>query len=171
MIDLEQYKMQVARMREDALRSANLYIERMQAYSDEQAAAGELLRWVMQEIAPALPVLVGEIKPYLEPGIGLLGTPERNSSGTWRGERLTLFTLGPAPASFAKLVYSGADPIPVSSRTWLSTDEVAQRWPIARVLKQLQARLTEELTGNAASRRDDALARTRKLRAVLELVT
>lgn len=172
-LELEQYKMQVARMREDAMRVANMFIERMQAYADERAASAELLRWVMREIAPALPVLVGEVKPYQERGIGLIGAWSRNADGDyWCGDRLVLFELGPSPASFAKISYSGpSNAAPVTTRIWLSTDEVVQQWSAVRVLKQLQVRLTEERDGNAVERRDEAIARTRKLRAVLELVT
>lgn len=161
MIDLEQYKAQLARMRADAIGVADLYIERMQAYADERRAAGELLRWALQEVEPALPVLAGEIRPWPERGIWV--------SNDAHGNRLVLFM---APGAGAALSFAKISPAePEAVRAWLTIDEVVQQWPVARLLRRLHERLQEELEGSAVERRDEALARTRKLRAVLELVT
>lgn len=171
MIDLTQYKADVAKLRATARDVASLYIERMQAYADERAAAATLLEWVLAEIGQALPVIGGEIKPWGR-GVGIQGGPVRDGS-TWKGDRLVLF-IQPAPSvpcSFAKIVYSGpADVLPVGDRLWLTVEETVAHMPVQRLMRSLQDRLLEELDGDAADRRDDAEERTRKLRAVLELI-
>jgi hypothetical protein len=190
MIDLEHYKAQAAAFRTRAREVHDLYVGRLQAYSDERAAAATLLDWIREEVRPALPVLGGNVyaswdnslrrgTAFPERGLPLLGAVQRNGNA-WGGKQLVLFVTAPpyahAPtelpyARLARLTFGGdALGATLAERTWLTAEQALQEWPADKILGALHDRLLEELEGKAVDKRDDAVDRTRKLRAVLELL-